>query len=418
MAEQFQIGEQEANPQGEWQSGGALCAATLGVDGNTSDAVRQALARLSGNFAGEMQAYSGREGDRQVLQKLQRAEISVCVIDFDGDRGTAVEAANAIQQSLHGRGTLIAVSAKNDPALILEAMRAGCSEYLLKPLSADQLAEALHRLHTRVAARKPARAKPRGRILALLGARGGAGTTTLAVHLGCFLVRQHGKKTLILDEHSRLGHVSLYLGEDQANYHFYELVRNISRLDESLLQGFVIHHSNCLDILPSPDVFDDSANVSLDDVHRAIRFLGDNYEFVVIDCPHGVHNLSLTTIDCCDELFLIATPDVPALRDLTRYIDRLLQSNVPAGKIKVVINRYSSEGALTLEQIEKAIRQPIAITMPNASSDLIRAMNTGNPVLPDRKSEFAMQMKKWAASLLPDEVAELPEPKRRFAFWS
>jgi len=139
---------------------------------------------------------------------------------------------------------------------------------------------------------------------------------------------------------------------------------------------------------------------------------------VVIDCPHGVHNLSLTTIDCCDEVFLIATPDVPALRDLSRYIERLLQSNVPASKIKVVINRFSSEGALTLEQIEKAIRQPIAISIPNASSDLIRAMNTGNPVLPDRKSEFAMQMKKWAASLARGEPGDVTEPKRRFAFWS
>ena len=227
-----------------------------------------------------------------------------------------------------------------------------------------------------------------GRILALLGARGGAGATTLAVHLGCFLVRQYGKRTLILDEHRRLGHVSLYLGEDEGNYHFYELVRNIARLDEILLDGFVIHHSSCLDILPSPDVFDDSANVSLDDIQRAIRFLGQNYEFVVIDCPHGVHNLSLATIDCCDELYLIATPDVPALRDLTRHIDRLLQGNVPPSKIKVVINRFSSEGALGLEQIEKAIRQPIAIAIPNASSDLIRAMNTGNPIRPERKSEF------------------------------
>ena len=233
-----------------------------------------------------------------------------------------------------------------------------------------------------------------------------------------FLVRQYGKKTLILDEHRRLGHVSLYLGEDQASYHFYELVRNIARLDEALLEGFVIHHCSCLDILPSPDVFDDSANVPLDDIQRAIRFLGENYEYVIIDCPHGIHNLSLATIDCCDELYLIATPDVPALRDLSRYIDRLLQSNVPPGKIKVVINRFSSEGALSLEQIEKAIRQPIAITIPNSSSDLIRAMNTGNPILPERKSEFSIQMRKWAASLVPAPAEEVAEPKRRFAFWN
>ena len=92
----------------------------------------------------------------------------------------------------------------------------------------------------------------------------------------------------------------------------------------------------------------------------------------------------------------------PRLRDLSRCIDRFLQSNVSPDKIKVVINRYSSEGALSMEQIEKAIRQPIAITIPNASSDLIRAMNTGSPVLPERKSDFAIQMKKWAASLVPE----------------
>ena len=154
------------------------------------------------------------------------------------------------------------------------------------------------------------------------------------------------------------------------------------------------------------------------DIQRAIRFLGENYEFVVIDCPHGVHNLSLTTIDCCDELYLIATPDVPALRDLSRYIDRLLQSNVPPAKIKVVINRFSAEGALSLEQIEKAIRQPIAITIPNSSTDLIRAMNTGNPILPERKSEFAIQMSKWAASLVPAPNPSVAEPKRRFSFWN
>jgi len=417
-AQEDQVGEREVSREQLKEGAAGLCVATLCADQETVEAVKQAVARKHGSFAGELPDYARYEGDHLFWQKLQRAEVAVCVIDFDRDRAQAVAAANSMQQTLHGRTTLIAVSAQAGPHLILEAMRAGCSEYLTKPVVPDQLSESLDRLRARSSARRPPPAKPLGRILALLGARGGDGTTTLAVHLGCFLVRQYGKKTLILDEHRRLGHVSLYLGEDQANYHFYELVRNIARLDEALLQGFVIHHDSCLDILPSPDVFDDSANVSLDDIQRAIRFLGENYEFVVIDCPHGVHNLSLTTIDCCDELYLIATPDVPALRDLSRYIDRLLQSNVPPAKIKVVINRFSAEGALSLEQIEKAIRQPIAITIPNSSTDLIRAMNTGNPILPERKSEFAIQMSKWAASLVPAPNPSVAEPKRRFSFWN
>lgn len=376
------------------------------------------MVRKNGSFAGQMQDYARYAGEHLLLQKLQRAELSVCVIDFDRDRLAAVAAANSMQETLRGHTLLIAVSAAAEPSLILEAMRAGCTEYLTKPVAADQLAEALDRLRTRLGVRRKPAPKSLGRTLALLGARGGAGATTLAVHLGCFLVRQYGKKTLILDEHRRLGHVSLYLGEDRAQYHFYELVRNIARLDQALLQGFVIHHDSCLDILPSPDAFDDSANVSLDDIQRAIRFLAENYEFVIIDCPHGIHNLSLATIDCTDELYLIATPDVPALRDLSRYIDHLLQSNVPPGKIKVVINRFSSAGAVSLEQIEKAIRQPVAITIPNSSSDLIQAMNTGNPILPDRKSEFSIQMRKWAASLVPAGASVVAEPKKRFTFWN
>jgi pilus assembly protein CpaE len=414
--EQIREREVTGGELGEGTAG--LCVATLCVDPETVEAVKNAIQRKNGSFAGEMRDYARYEGEHLLLQKLQRAEVSVCVIDFDRDRQAAVAAANSMQETLHGHTMLIAVSAAAEPSLILEAMRAGCTEYLTKPVAADQLAEALDRLRARLGVRRKPAAKSLGRILALLGARGGAGATTLAVHLGCFLVRQYGKKTLILDEHRRLGHVSLYLGEDRAQYHFYELVRNIARLDQALLQGFVIHHDSCLDILPSPDAFDDSANVSLDDIQRAIRFLAENYEFVIIDCPHGIHNLSLATIDCCDELYLIATPDVPALRDLSRYIDHLLQSNVPPGKIKVVINRFSSAGAVSLEQIEKAIRQPVTITIPNSSSDLIQAMNTGNPILPDRKSEFSIQMRKWAASLVPAGASVVAEPKKRFTFWN
>ena len=395
-----------------------VCAATLCVDGNTVDAVRQAVVGGKGIFAGGLDDYLRYDSDPVVMQNLQRAEVPVWVIGFDRDRSAAIVACQAIQQATHGHCSLVAVSDNADAALILEAMRAGCSEYLTPPVQVDQFAGAVERLRMRLDSRKTIVPKPTGRIVGMLGVRGGAGATTLAVHLGSFLAEQYGKRTLLLDEHRRLGHVSLYLGAEEANYHFYELVRNIGRLDESLLQGFVIHHTSCLDILPSPDSFDDAANVSLEDIQRAIRFLGQNYEFVVIDCPHGVHNLSLATIGCCDELYLIATPDVPALRDLSSCIDTFLQSHVPQEKIKVVINRYSSDGALGLQQIEKAIQQPISITIPNASSDLIRVMNTGSPVLPHRKSEFTTQMKKWVATLVPGAEQETSEPKRRFAFWS
>ena len=153
-------------------------------------------------------------------------------------------------------------------------------------------------------------------------------------------------------------------------------------------------------------------------MERSIRFLAGVYDFVIIDCPRGVGDFNLATIDCCDDLFLIATPDVPALRDLSRYVDRLLQCNVSPSKLRLVVNRYSSEGAVTLDQMVKSIRLPISISLPNSSAELIRAMNTGSPLSPKRKCEYISQIRKLASSMVPGtELPTVMEPKRKFFSW-
>jgi Flp pilus assembly CpaE family ATPase len=100
-------------------------------------------------------------------------------------------------------------------------------------------------------------------------------------------------------------------------------------------------------------------------------------------------------------------------------VDNLLQYNFPPGKVSVVINRFRSQGEVTLDGIAKAVRLPVALTVPNNSTELIDAMNTGKPVTPESRSEFAKQMRKWATSLAgPAAVAENgTATKRAFAFW-
>jgi len=88
-----------------------------------------------------------------------------------------------------------------------------------------------------------------------------------------------------------------------------------------------------------------------------------------------------------------------------RHIDRLLQGNVPPSKIKVVINRFRRRARWRWSRSRK--RSGSRLRLPfQCFLDLIRAMNTGNPVRPERKSEFAIEMKKWAASLVPGQVAD------------
>jgi pilus assembly protein CpaE len=392
-----------------------MCVITMGADPASAAVVRQATLREGGRFAGELKGYSFSEGEVEALLKLENAEASVCVIDFDQDHERAVAAAATLQQVLHRKATLIALSERSEPALILDAMRAGCSEYLSKPLSIEALCESLTRLRGRLKAILPARSTE-GKTLAFLGCRGGAGATTLAVHLAMFLCRPYGRKTLLVDQHGQLGHVALHLGLDGASYDFNELVRNVGRLDRTFLNGFVSHHGSGLDILPSASLISGSPEASPDALARVLHFLAEEYEYVVLDLPRGLGELNLVTVDGCGELYLVATPDVPALRDLSRFLDRLLECAVSPAKIRIVVNRFSSQEAVSREQIERAIGRPISITVPNHSTALIRAINTGTPLAADDRSEFAEQMRRWAGSLAPSEAVVL-KPKRRFALW-
>ena len=399
-----------------------LCVLTVCADSHTiDDVMRATLQVFAAQFVGGMTDYLNRTANLEILQRAQDSEACLCVIDFDRDRVEAVHTANALQQMFGARITMIALSERADPALILDAMRSGCNEYLVKPLRIEQLSDSLVRLQSRWAGSEKA-SNSRGGVLAFLGTRGGAGTTTLAVHMATFLSGVHERRVLMVDLHAQLGHVGLYLGLQPSRYDFSELVRNVGRLDSALLSGFVAHHESGVDVLQSLDVMDSISEPAVDDAERAMLFLRGLYDYVIFDCQRSFNGTNLAIIDHADELYLIATPDVPAVRDLSRCVDRLIQCNLSPGKLKVAVNRYCSQGAVTLQQIEKAIRQPISMTVPNCSAELIRAMNTGTPLDPEGKSEFVSQMRKWAASLVPG--ANAPEPQTtsragwRIPFWS
>lgn len=394
-----------------------LCLITVGLDPGVADNVRQVALQESVKFVSAFPDYSQNQLNAHLTQQLQGAEALVCVIDFDKSKELAVQTATTIQPLVNGRTTLIALSADENPDLILNAMRAGCSEYLTKPLRTDQLSISLRKSRARLLSTPVRSTQPAGKVLAFLSVRGGAGATTLAVHLGSFLARRHAQKTLIIDLHPHLGHVAMLLGMDSHSYNFHELMRNVSRLDLTLLNGYVAHHSSGADVLPAPGSLSEVDSISTDALGRAIRFLAGVYNYVLIDCTCGLNELNQAAISCCDELYLVTTPEVPALRDLARYVDRLAECDVPPAKIKVVVNQHGSHRTVTIETIEKAIRHPVSITLPSSPAELIRAVDTGEPISPEKKSEFASQIRNWASTLVPAEAARI-ETKHRFAFWS
>jgi pilus assembly protein CpaE len=118
-------------------------------------------------------------------------------------------------------------------------------------------------------------------------------------------------------------------------------------------------------------------------------------------------------MDRSDQIYLVSTPDIGAIRDLSRYIDGLSRNESTSTRLHVIINRYSSHGAIAIEQIEKAIRVPVEVRLCNAYAECQRAINVGEPIGPDKKSEISTQFSRWTALLTGDEATTKAQPARK-----
>lgn len=369
-------------------------------------------------FAGEFQEYITAERRPQFSSLLRNAPSSVAIVDCDRDPEFALLTMERLQQVFNNRIHMVAVSTRVETGFLMRAMRAGCNEFMSKPLDAKQLSEAFRRFQAgNLAGKGP---QSIGRIICFYGVKGGVGTTTLAVHLALHLVRKHGKRVLLIDHKHELGHVALHLGIRENIYHFDDLIRNVDRLDADLLQGFVTRHASGLDVLPSPDTCAKGHEDSNEALERVMDYLKRRYDFILLDSSMRYGTSLQALMIASEEVALISTPDLPALRDLARHIEHMNAMTDLTSKLRVIINRSTSEDAVAPPQVEASIRCPISLAVPNNFSQLLEAINSGEPVAPTDRGPFTQAIAAWASRLSTEAPIEMPAAvrKNRFVFWN
>jgi pilus assembly protein CpaE len=356
-------------------------------------------------------AYISAERRPSISPQMKAASLRIAFVDFDVDPEAAAESTRHLKQIFRNAIIVIAVGRPRDPDLLLMAMRCGCNEFLQKPVSHDVLIEILGNLAT--STDLPEQDRERGSILSFFGVKGGVGTTTIAVHLAMYLVQCHGKKTLLIDNHAELGHACVYLGLDGSHFHFQEVLGNVSRLDSELLRGYVAKHESGLEVLSSPESCGITRNADPQSMRQTLEFLRGEYDFIIVDSAIGLEEANLAIIDAAAQTYLIATPEIASLRDLSRYLDAFKYVDGVQEKLRVVLNRYNSSSAVSLEQIETAIGQHVSLRLSNNHSDLQRVENLGHTLAPTCKVDFATQMVRWAAGLGGASVMKSAKPKHK-----
>jgi pilus assembly protein CpaE len=154
-------------------------------------------------------------------------------------------------------------------------------------------------------------------------------------------------------------------------------------------------------------------------MERVITYLRSRYEYVLVDSDTQYTTLISPLIGACEEMSLVCTPDVASLRDMTRHIEHLSLTDGFASKLRVIVNRASSEAAVTADQIEAAVRFPVSEEIPNNYAELVKSINAGEPIGPQTRGGFTQAIGRWANRLASmTEFAQPEAPaKKRFGLW-
>jgi pilus assembly protein CpaE len=339
--------------------------------------------------------------DLSNLDKQGNRPPDVLLIDARGESGLPPEL-GAFKRR-HPRTGVVVVAAQLDPALMLEAMRAGVTELVTDPVSAADLKAAIDRVLGHHG--EPIAA---GDTIAFLGAKGGVGTTTLAVNVAAALAADKESNVLMADLHvAAHGDVSLLFGVEP-RFSVVDALENVKRLDTAFLKGLVVRAKPGLDVLASPDPPSVRAPEGRQ-VRALIERLGTHYPTVVVDVPRSDVGM-LEALEPATAMVVVVNQELPTVRRAAQIASMLRQRH---GKDRVgaVVSRYDSRAEIGQDDIERVVGLPVWGVLPSDYRLALSAANQGKPLVVDNHSRLANAVRQLAHRLVkavPRETAARP----------
>ena len=342
------------------------------------------------------------------------------VVDIRSDSSSGMAAIERLRASSASL-SIFAVAGSAEPELILQSMRAGANEFF--PWNAAEgsqqaraTEETFHGAVRKTAARRDAAsagAKPPCVTHVFLGAKGGAGTTTVAVNCGVELARLTKRATLVVDLKNCLGEVALFLGA-RPRFTVLDAIENLHRLDKNFLTELVAKHKSGLDILAGSEQFDRPNAQDAGAVEELLRVVAKAYDYVVIDAGNVINPITTAALYAADTIFLVTNPDVPSIRNAQRLVDRVRQLGAGSERVKVLLNRVSENHLIAPKQIETALGYGIHHAFSSDYRTVSTALNSGVPLALTNSTGIASEFDSFTRQLvgMAEETKVEPERKR------
>jgi pilus assembly protein CpaE len=355
------------------------------------------------------------DAELEVVDPKSREPVDLMLLDLDGSDPQMVERIEAYLAAKTAN-ELFLMAEHPEADLLMKLMRVGVKEFLPLPLDRDEFKAAVERFKKRAAEGGGTKAPKNGRVISVLGSKGGVGTTTVAVNLAVSLAKSPTKPSVTLfDMNTLFGEIPLFL-DLTPKFHWGEITKGIDRLDDIFLMNILSKHTSGVHLLPSPASLNGNNAPTMEVIDRLTGLMRTLFDYLIVDAGQSMEDASLRMLQQSDEVMLVSLLNMPCLSNTNRLMKSLTELGyVAKDQLNVVVNRHLKRNEISIKDAEAGIEKEISWVIPNDYRNTMAAINQGKPldqVAP--KAPITAAFQGVARTLLPEEGAK---KKRKWRFF-
>jgi pilus assembly protein CpaE len=338
-----------------------------------------------------------------------------------GDRD-ALALSGALQQGTPDVSVVL-IRRQESGQLILQALRMGVKDVLSSAsdetairTAAARALEVARTLRGRLGGGAPTDAgdgRAPGKVVTVFSSKGGCGKTFLSTNLAVSLGRS-GAEVALVDLDLHFGDVAIML-HLFPSHTIYDAAQNPG-LDAMSLKSFLTHHDSGIWALVAPTEPTIADSINPGTIGNILKLLRSAFDYVVIDTPPAFSEPVLAAFDESDWLVMLATLDVPSIKNLRLTLQTMELLHFPKQRIRVVVNRADSKVGLRMPDVEKLLSSPVDTTIPSSRSVPL-SVNKGSPIMVEEpKGPVAESIRRVAAQLTEPQIGRTKQKQRRSLF--
>jgi pilus assembly protein CpaE len=336
-----------------------------------------------------------------LFDALRRLTVNVVAFHLDPNPDDVIQMVETFAAQFP-KIPIIAISQRTDPTTIINAMRAGCQQFVFEPIDRADLARAVDRV-----AIKHSQLAPTGRRICVVGGSGGVGATTIACNLALEIGHVTQQTCAIVDLQLELGDVASNF-DCVPNHTIASLCEVEGEIDRTMLETAIVQLPCNVAVLGRPTNVEEAGVVTPDRAASILRLMSNYYGSIVVDTPRTLDRLTLGALEQADAVLLVLQLIVPSVRNATRLYRTLMNYGMPDERVHLVINRFKKNvGRIMPEDVEKQFGKKAFGIVPNDYQCVTNSLDFGHPLMADApNSAVRTAIRELATQLIGESPGE------------